>query len=212
MINKYLITSLTFFLVTIAGFVIYLNSETPIPVLYSPEGPIRELPTNVPEMHRPENIPCIYSLWKNNNESCGTSENIFEEKKPTSGYFSLIFGTFSNNEDAKIHIKKLKLNLFLKDRIIEIKEIQATTKKIQIESGDTLSRIAKRHSLKVKTIIDDNNIVNPNNIRIGQYLYIPGDPIKYRIITTNIETRIKAQDICNNLLNLNFRCQVLTQR
>ena len=80
MINKYLITSLTFFLVTIAGFVIYLNSETPIPVLYSPEGPIRELPTNVPEMHRPENIPCIYSLWKNNNESCGTSENIFEEK------------------------------------------------------------------------------------------------------------------------------------
>ena len=105
MINKYLITSLTFFLVTIAGFVIYLNSETPIPVLYSPEGPIRELPTNVPEMHRPENIPCIYSLWKNNNESCGTSENIFEEKKPTSGYFSLIFGTFSNNEDAKIHIK-----------------------------------------------------------------------------------------------------------
>ena len=153
MINKYLITSLTFFLVTIAGFVIYLNSETPIPVLYSPEGPIRELPTNVPEMHRPENIPCIYSLWKNNNESCGTSENIFEEKKPTSGYFSLIFGTFSNNEDAKIHIKKLKLNSFLKDRIIEIKEIQATTKKIQIESGDTLSRIAKRYSLKVKTII-----------------------------------------------------------
>ena len=212
MINKYLITSLTFFLVTIAGFVIYLNSETPIPVLYSPEGPIRELPTNVPEMHRPENIPCIYSLWKNNNESCGTSENIFEEKKPTSGYFSLIFGTFSNNEDAKIHIKKLKLNPFLKDRILEIREIQATTKKIQIESGDTLSRIAKRHSLKVKTIIDDNNIVNPNNIRIGQYLYIPGDPIKYRIITTNIETRIKAQDICNNLLNLNFRCQVLTQR
>ena len=212
MINKYLITSLTFFLVTIAGFVIYLNSETPIPVLYSPEGPIRELPTNVPEMHRPENIPCIYSLWKNNNESCGTSENIFEEKKPTSGYFSLIFGTFSNSEDAKIHIKKLKLNPFLKDRIIEIKEIPATTKKIQIESGDTLSRIAKRHSLKVKTIIDDNNIVNPNNIRIGQYLYIPGDPIKYRIITTNIETRIKAQDICNNLLNLNFRCQVLTQR
>ncbi|MBT4911657.1 MAG: LysM peptidoglycan-binding domain-containing protein, partial [Alphaproteobacteria bacterium] len=100
----------------------------------------------------------------------------------------------------------------LQDRIIEIKEIQATTKKIQIEKGDTLSRIAKRYSMKVKTIIDDNNIVNPNNIRIGQSLYIPGDPIKYRIITKDIETRAKAQDICNNLLNLNFRCQILTQR
>ena len=207
MINKYLIISLTFFLVTIAGSIMYLNSGTAIPILYSPEGPIRELPNDAPEMHRPPNIP-----WKNNNESCGTSENIFEEKKPTSGYFSLLFGTFSNNEDAKIHIKKLKFNSFLQDRIIEIKEIQATTKKIQIEKGDTLSRIAKRYSMKVKTIIDDNNIVNPNNIRIGQSLYIPGDPIKYRIITKDIETRAKAQDICNNLLNLNFRCQILTQR
>ncbi|MBT4695557.1 MAG: hypothetical protein HOB71_01725, partial [Alphaproteobacteria bacterium] len=71
----------------------YLNSGTAIPILYSPEGPIRELPIDAPEMHRPPNIPCIYSLWKNNNESCGTSENIFEEKKPTSGYFSLLFGT-----------------------------------------------------------------------------------------------------------------------
>jgi hypothetical protein len=210
--NKYLITSLIFFLITIVGFIIYLNSESPIPVVYATKGSIRELPLNTPEMDRPSNIPCIYSLWKDSNESCGTSEYIFEEKKPTSGYFSLLFGTFSKSEDAKTHIKKLKLNPFLKDRIIEIKEIQATTKKIQIESGDTLSRIAKRYSLKVKTIIDDNNIVNPNNIRIGQYLYIPGDPVKYRIITTNIKTRIKAQDICNNLLNLNFRCQILTQR
>jgi LysM repeat protein len=112
----------------------------------------------------------------------------------------------------KFTLKNLNLILFCKIGIIEIKEIQATTKKIQIEKGDTLSRIAKRYSMKVKTIIDDNNIVNPNNIRIGQSLYIPGDPIKYRIITKDIETRAKAQDICNNLLNLNFRCQILTQR
>ena len=56
MINKYLIISLTFFIVTIAGSIIYLNSETPIPILYSPEGPIRELPIDTPEMHRPPNI------------------------------------------------------------------------------------------------------------------------------------------------------------
>ena len=94
MINKYLIISLTFFIVTIAGSIIYLNSETPIPILYSPEGPIRELPIDTPEMHRPPNIPCIYSLWKNNNESCGTSENIFEEKKTYKRLFFVIIWYF----------------------------------------------------------------------------------------------------------------------
>ena len=210
--NKYLITSLIFFLITTVGFIIYLNSESPIPVVYAPKGSIRELPLNTPEMDRPSNIPCIYSLWKDSNESCGTSEYIFEEKKPTSGYFSLLFGTFINKDNAITHIKKLKLNNFLNDKILNIKEIQATIRKIKVQKGDTLSKIAKRHSLKVKTIIDDNNIINPNSITIGQNLMIPGEPIKYRIITTNIEKRETAQDFCNKLLNLNFRCQIIKQR
>ena len=84
-------------------------------------------------MDRPPNIPCIYSLWKNTNESCGTSENVFEEKKPTSGYFSIIFGTFLNSKDANIHTKKLKAQIFLQKIIIKTIEIPATSKVIQVE-------------------------------------------------------------------------------
>ena len=75
-----------------------------------------------------------------------------------------------------------------------------------------MSRIAKRHSLKVKRIIDDNNIANPNNIKVGQSLMIPGEPLKYRIITRNIEERDTAQNFCNKLLNSSFSCQIVKQR
>ena len=79
--NKYLIVFLTFLFFITVGFIIYLNSSSDIPVVYGSSDPIRELPSNVPELVRPSSIPCIYSLWKNSNESCGSSENIFEEKK-----------------------------------------------------------------------------------------------------------------------------------
>ena len=210
--NKYLIVFLTFLFFITVGFIIYLNSSSDIPVVYGSSDPIRELPSNAPQMDRPPNIPCIYSLWKNPNESCGPSENVFEEKKPTSGYFSLIFGTFLNSEDANIHTKKLKAQKFLQKIIIKTIEIPATSKVIQVEKGDTLSRIAKRHSLKVKRIIDDNNIANPNNIKVGQSLMIPGEPLKYRIITRNIEERDTAQNFCNKLLNSSFSCQIVKQR
>ena len=78
--NKYLIVFLTFLFFITVGFIIYLNSSSDIPVVYGSSDPIRELPSNAPQMDRPPNIPCIYSLWKNTNESCGTSENVFEEK------------------------------------------------------------------------------------------------------------------------------------
>ena len=210
--KSYFIIIATTTLVIAAGFFIYLNTEKKIPIIFSPDGPLRELPANAPEMVRPLNIPCIYSLWKNSDESCGSSENIFEEKKLKNEYFSLLFGTFSNEMDSKTHLKKLKKLKFLSSYIIKIDEIPATTKSVRIEKGDTLSRIAKRHSLKVKQITDDNNITNPNNIHIGQNLIIPGDSLKYRIISTNIKLKKTAESLCNKLLDLNFRCQTQIQR
>ena len=196
----------------IIGLFMYINSDSEIPVVYAPDGPIRELPENTPEIKRPSNIPCIYSLWNNSNEPCGSIENIFEERKLNINYFSLLFGTFSNIKDAEIHLKKLKMQDFLKDRIIKIDKILPTNIVINIKKGDTISTIARNYSTTSKKIIELNNLTNPDKIKIGQRLFLPGEDLKYRIILTNIENIDIAQDYCNSLLSLNFRCQILSQK
>jgi len=42
-----------------------------------------------------------------------------------------------------------------------------------VGSGETLSAIASAYSVKMKTIIDANNLSDPNNLRVGQTLFIP---------------------------------------
>lgn len=42
-----------------------------------------------------------------------------------------------------------------------------------VESGETLSAIAKAYGVKMKTISQANNLSNPNNLRLGQTLFIP---------------------------------------
>ena len=202
----------TTFIIAIAGLFIYFNSDNEIPIVYAPNEPIRELPENTPEIKRPSNIPCVYSLWNNSNEPCGTLENIFEERKLNINYFSLLFGTFSDIKDAEIHLKKLKMQDFLKDRIIKIDKVLPTNIVINVNKGDTISTIARNYSTTSKKIIELNNLTNPDRIKVGQRLLLPGDDLKYRIISTNIENIDIAQDYCNSLLNLNFRCQILSQR
>ena len=202
----------TFSITVVAGLFIYFSSDKEIPIVYAPNEPIRELPENTPEVKRPSNIPCVYSLWNNSNEPCGTLENIFEERKLNINYFSLLFGTFSNIKDAEIHLKKLKMQDFLKDRIIKIDKILPTNIVINIKKGDTISTIARNYSTTSKKIIELNNLTNPDRIKVGQRLFLPGEDLKYRIISTNIENIDIAQDYCNSLLNLNFRCQILSQK
>jgi len=200
------------FIILIIGLFMYINSNSEIPLIYAPDGPIRELPENTPEIKRPSNIPCIYSLWNNSNEPCGSIENIFEERKLNINYFSLLFGTFSNIKDAEIHLKKLKMLDFLKDRIIKIDKILPTNIVINIKKGDTISTIARKFSTTSKKIIELNDLSNPDKIKVGQRLFLPGENLKYRIISSNIENIDTAQDYCNSLLNLNFRCQIISQK
>ena len=44
-----------------------------------------------------------------------------------------------------------------------------------VERGDTLGKIAKEHNVSVADLVEVNNIANPNLIRIGQVLVIPGE-------------------------------------
>lgn len=43
-----------------------------------------------------------------------------------------------------------------------------------VVAGDTLSKISKMHNVSVRDIADANNISNPNLLRVGQTLIIPG--------------------------------------
>ena len=83
---------------------------------------------------------------------------------------------------------------------------------INIKKGDTISTIARNYSTTSKKIIELNNLTNPDRIKVGQRLFLPGEDLKYRIISTNIENIDIAQDYCNSLLNLNFRSQILSQK
>ena len=42
-----------------------------------------------------------------------------------------------------------------------------------VESGQTLSAIAAAYNVSPKSIIDANNLTNPNALRVGQKLFIP---------------------------------------
>ena len=86
---------ITFSVIIIIGSFLYINSNSQIPTIYPPDGPIRELPKNTPEVKRPSNIPCVYSLWNNSNEPCGSLESIFEERKLNVNYFSDVLKSFS---------------------------------------------------------------------------------------------------------------------
>ncbi|MGK0188637.1 MAG: lysozyme [Verrucomicrobiales bacterium] len=43
-----------------------------------------------------------------------------------------------------------------------------------VKAGETLSSIARRHGVRPKTLIQHNGITDPNSLRIGQTLTIPG--------------------------------------
>lgn len=42
-----------------------------------------------------------------------------------------------------------------------------------VQSGETLSEIATAYGVSVKTILDNNNMTDPNKLRVGQKLFIP---------------------------------------
>ena len=42
-----------------------------------------------------------------------------------------------------------------------------------VKAGDTLSSIAHQYKVKVKAIVEANQIENPNSLRVGQKIFIP---------------------------------------
>lgn len=61
-------------------------------------------------------------------------------------------------------------------KVEEVKPVVAevTTKTYVVKSGDSLSRIAARFKVPSRDIVKLNNLSNPNKLRVGQKLTLPG--------------------------------------
>jgi murein DD-endopeptidase MepM/ murein hydrolase activator NlpD len=66
-----------------------------------------------------------------------------------------------------------------------------------VEGGETMSAISKKYTVKVETIMWENNIVNSNSLRVGQKLLIPPvDGISYKVASgENIDKIAKKYSI-----------------
>lgn len=57
-----------------------------------------------------------------------------------------------------------------------------------VKSGDTLSGIAQRHNVSVKSVMDANNIRNASRLRVGQRINIPGEGAAVAVKSSSAET------------------------
>ncbi len=62
-----------------------------------------------------------------------------------------------------------------------------------VKSGDTLSRIAAKYGTTVAKLVEINGIKNPNLIRVGQILRLPGGAAKYTVVAGDTLSRIAAK-------------------
>ena len=62
-----------------------------------------------------------------------------------------------------------------------------------VKSGDTLSRIAAANGTTVAKLVEINGIKNPNLIRVGQVLRLPGGAVKYTVVAGDTLSRIAAK-------------------
>ena len=58
-------------------------------------------------------------------------------------------------------------------RVREEISLQVKSKEYIVQKGDTITKIAKKFQCNLQSLIDMNNIKNPNIIKVGQRIIIP---------------------------------------
>lgn len=90
---------------------------------------------------------------------------------------------------------------------------QATTETVYtVKSGDTLSKIAAKYGTTYQKLAAYNGISNPNIIRVGQQIKIPGFAVTYTVVSgdtlskiaTKYGTTVDAIAKANNITNVNL--------
>lgn len=62
-----------------------------------------------------------------------------------------------------------------------------------VKSGDTLTKIAKKHGTTVDELVRLNNISNPNLIRVNQILRLPGGPVYHIVKRGDTVSKLASQ-------------------
>ena len=120
------------------------------------------------------------------------------------------FVNFLNENNAELHVKKLKSVEAVRSLNLAIEKIE-NTRTIKVKRGDSLYKLAQYYSVSIKDIISRNRIEDPQKIRINQKLLIPLED-KYRIISINVEGYNKARKICDELTKKEFICGISSQK
>ena len=171
---------------------------------------LKESPINPPEMKEPKDASCVFSLWQNNSRDCTNYEELLANRVNKKNFYTIAYGNFLNENNAELHVKKLKSVEAIRSINLAIEKIE-NTRTIKVKRGDSLYKLAKHYSVSVKDIISRNRIKDPQKIRINQKLLIPLED-KYRIISINVEGYNKARKICDDLTKREFICGISSQK
>ncbi len=126
---------------------------------------------------------------KNKNENIARKESITEEKNEiikihivkSGDTLSSISKFYSINKDLIIKLNNLKDEnyIFVGQNLIIYESPENLTKQSDliniyhiVQTGENLTDISNKYNLKVKELIEINNINNPNSIKVGQKLTI----------------------------------------
>ena len=171
---------------------------------------LKESPVNPPEMKEPKDTSCVFSLWQNNSRDCADYEELLVNKVNKKNFYTITYGNFLNENNAELHVKKLKSVEAVRSLNLAIEKIE-NTRTIKVKRGDSLYKLAKYYSVSIKDIISRNRIEDPQKIRINQKLLIPLED-KYRIISINVDGYNKARKICDELTKKEFICGISSQK
>ena len=174
------------------------------------EDVLKESPVNPPEMKEPQDTSCVFSLWQANSRDCTDYEELLKNRINKKNFYTIAYGNFLKENNAELHVKKLKNIEAVRNLNLAIEKIE-NTRTIKVKRGDSLYKLAKDYSVSVKDIISRNQIEDPQKIRINQKLLIPLED-KFRIITINVEGYNKARKICDDLTKREFICGIKAQK
>ena len=141
---------------------------------------------------------CVYDWqdWANyaTTDNTGAPDYIGIVTKVGGGTFVVTEG---NMNGGKVGKRTMKVNgRYIRGFITPDKPMKPTAQAAgtyTVKSGDTLSRIAAAHGTTVAKLVEINGIKNPNLIRVGQVLRLPGGAVKYTVVAGDTLSRIAAK-------------------
>lgn len=115
-------------------------------------------------------VACLFFTSAGKAQASASPQTKSEDKKFLESSEAKYVGVEEGNNDVELE-KKKKIAEILK-KVQEVKKEQKNSNTITVQRGDTLTKISKRYNVKIKTIVELNNLKDLNKIVEGQKLII----------------------------------------